>query len=457
MPSTPKLDFTFVPGPVATTFPLKRSHPARASTKDNSQRLPTPQVEMFAANKPAGLTLNTPSGGGLFGNTQSSTTAQQPASGGLFGGGANTQTQQQPASGGLFGNTASNQQTQQQVSTGGGGLFGGSTLGQPQQQQQSTGGGLFGASTTQNNQQQTGGGLFGASTALNTQQQQQPQQQSGGGLFGSTTQQKPAGLFGASSTAPAQQSTGAGLTMGQSTNQGAIPGVRIDLANVKGTTKFNDLTPELQREIETCDNIIQQYMSQAGQIKSFMTAHEGDLARLTHDVEWLTRKFDGVKTTLEDDVKMTAQLKEVVKSDADIAKAAFAGAEQLKLPAHYHTTWLTANKPAAKSKDKEEEPALEDCITLFSNEADRLSQMHQFQVQKVKEMEQHMPGVENGLYERMRALRDGAPHFAGFGFAVELLDTVKALGDEIVRAAGLIVESREKLTELQLRTLPSRK
>ncbi|CRK43871.1 hypothetical protein BN1723_019336, partial [Verticillium longisporum] len=214
-------------------------------------------------------------------------------------------------------------------------------------------------------------------------------------------------------------------------------GVRIDLANVKGTTKFNDLTPQLQREIETCDNIIQQYMSQAGQIKSFMTAHEGDLARLTHDVEWLTRKFDGVKTTLEDDVKMTAQLKEVVKSDADIAKAAFAGAEQLKLPAHYHTTWLTVNKPAAKSKDKEEEPALEDCITLFSNEADRLDQMHQFQVQKVKEMEQHMPGVENGLYERMRALRDGASHFAGFGFAVELLDTVKALGDEIVRAAGL--------------------
>ncbi|EEY22386.1 conserved hypothetical protein [Verticillium alfalfae VaMs.102] len=404
---------------------------------------------MFAANKPAGLTLNTPSsGGGLFGNTQSSTTAQQPASGGLFGGGANTQSQQQPASGGLFGNTASNQQTQQQGSTGGGGLFGGSTLGQPQQQQQqqSTGGGLFGASTTQNNQQQAGGGLFGASTALNTQQQQQqqPQQQSGG-LFSSTTQQKPAGLFGGSTAAPAQQSTGAGLTMGQSTNQGAISGVRID-----SQRQGHD-------QIETCDNIIQQYMSQAGQIKSFMTAHEGDLARLTHDVEWLTRKFDGVKTTLEDDVKMTAQLKEVVKSDADIAKAAFAGAEQLKLPAHYHTTWLTANKPAAKSKDKEEEPALEDCITLFSNEADRLNQMHQFQVQKVKEMEQHMPGVENGLYERMRALRDGAPHFAGFGFAVELLDTVKALGDEIVRAAGLIVESREKLTELQLRTVPSRK
>ncbi|KAM0326652.1 hypothetical protein ACHAQA_006521 [Verticillium albo-atrum] len=420
---------------------------------------------MFSANKPAGLTLNTPAsgGGGLFGNAQSSTTAQQPASGGLFGGGgANTQTQQQPAGGGLFGNTANNQQTQQQQGqTGGGGLFGGSTLGQPQQQQQQQqqgGGGLFGASTAQpQQQQQSGGGLFGASTAQNTQQQQ-PQQQQGGGLFGSTAQQKPAGLFGQSTAAPTQQqSTGAGLTMGQSTNQGAIPGVRIDLANVKGTTKFNDLTPELQREIETCDNIIQQYMSQAGQIKSFMTAHEGDLARLTHDVEWLTRKFDGVKTTLEDDVKMTAQLKELVKSDADIAKAAFGGAEQLKLPAHYHTTWLTANKPAAKSKDKEEEPALEDCITLFSNEADRLNQMHQFQVQKVKEMEQHMPGVENGLYERMRALRDGAPQFQGFGFAVQLLDTVKALGDEIVRAAGLIVESREKLTELQLRPLPSRK
>ena len=136
--------------------------------------------------------------------------------------------------------------------------------------------------------------------------------------------------------------------MGQSTNQQTVPGVRIDLANVRGTTKFSDLTPELQKEIETCDDVIRTFKGHADQIAQFRAGHKGDLERLTHDVSWLQRKFDGVKTTLEDDVKVVANMKDLIKSDADIAKAAFKGAEQLKLPAHYHTTWLTASKPAKK-------------------------------------------------------------------------------------------------------------
>ncbi|KAH6683616.1 hypothetical protein F5X68DRAFT_223285 [Plectosphaerella plurivora] len=421
--------------------------------------------------KPAGgglgLSINTASAnsgatqpaqtGGLFG---SSTTQQQPQqSGGLFGG-QNQQQAQQPQqggglfggaqakpAGGLFGSTPAQPQS--------GGLFGGG-----QQTQQPQSGGLFGGGQQQ--QQPQSGGLFGGGQQ---QQQQQPQQQSGG-LFGGGQQQQPqqqsGGLFGGGQQQQPQQQSGGlfggGLTMGQSTNQQTVPGVRIDLANVKGTTKFSDLTPELQKQVEQCDNIIQTFKGHADQIAQFRAGHTGDLERLTHDVNWLQRKFDGVKTTLEDDVKVVANLKDLIKSDADIAKAAFKGAEQLKLPAHYHTTWLTASKPAEKTPERDEgDPDLEDCITLFSKEAGRLDELHRFQVQKIREMEQHMPGVENGLYERMRALRDGAPQFPAFGYAVELLDVTKALGDEIVRAAGVIIETREKLTEIQLRPMPSRK
>ncbi|KAL2761019.1 hypothetical protein ACRALDRAFT_2024887 [Sodiomyces alcalophilus JCM 7366] len=384
--------------------------------------------------------------GGLSLNTTPANTGTTQTGGGLFG---NTQQNTQQKPGGLFGTTA-------QTQTGGTSLFG--------NQQQQGGGGLFGNQPQQQQPQQQTGSLFG-----------QQSTNTGGGLFGQSqnqTQQKPGGLFGQST---AQQSTGGGLTMGQSTNQQTVPGVRIDLANVKGTTKFNDLTPELQKEIEACDNMIQTFVSQAEQIKSFREGHKAELDQLTHDVEWLERKFNGVKTTLEEDVQMTAQLKDLVKSDAQIAKAAFSGAEQLKLPAQYHTTWLTASKPPPrKAKGSgaagaaggggggggtsgaagEEDADLEDCITLFSREAERLSQLHKSQVQKIKDLEHHMPGVQNGLYERMSALRDGAPQMAGFGFVVELLDTVKALNDEIVRAAGEIVETREKLTRLQLRSLP---
>lgn len=149
----------------------------------------------------------------MFGAKPATTTAPST---GLFG---QTQPTQQPAQtgGGLFGNTAS---------TTGGGLFGSTTnnsLGQLGQQNQQSGGGLFGAKPA------TGGGLFGGASATGTgtglfgqqpqqQQQQQPQTGTTGGLFGNLGQSQPAstGLFGSTTTQPAQQSTfgGGGLFSG---------------------------------------------------------------------------------------------------------------------------------------------------------------------------------------------------------------------------------------------------
>lgn len=193
-----------------------------------------------------GAAANTTGGGGLFGNTGNA----QSAGGGLFGG-SNTQQQntgtgfgggfgqqnQTQQSGGLFGNN------QQKPATGGG-LFGGgaatATSGSgglfgnnpQQQQQQGTGGGLFGSTNNASaggglfggNKPSTGGGLFGGGntqatggTSLFRGNNQQQQQATGGGLFGaSTNQQKPGGLFGATT-----QSSGGGLFGGQNQTQGS--------------------------------------------------------------------------------------------------------------------------------------------------------------------------------------------------------------------------------------------
>ncbi|OHE91929.1 nucleoporin NUP49/NSP49 [Colletotrichum orchidophilum] len=392
-------------------------------------------------------------GGGLFGNKPS--TPQQPATGGLFGSAQTQQPQQQQSSGGLFGaNQTQQQQPQQQT----GGLFGAAQTQQqqPQQQQQSGGlfganqakpatGGLFGQSTAQPQQQQsTGGGLFGGGNT-----QQTPQNQgTGGGLFGQSqaqTQPKPGGLFGQSQPAG---SSAPGLTMGQSTTQQSVPGVRVDMSNIKGTTRFNDLEQSIQSEMENCDLMIQRFMAHASEIRGFMAAHGGDLAQLTNDVNWLQRKYEGVKTTLDEDIVTLGHLKDLVKSDADIAKMAFAGADQLKLPAHYHQTWLTRGGPGGNTTNGNQDRNLEDVLTLFSNEADRLKELSQFQVQKIKEMEQHMPGVEHGLYERVRSLRDQT-QVPAFNMVLDLLETIKMMGDKIYEAAGSIVDVREKLTQLQ--------
>ncbi|KAJ0309591.1 hypothetical protein COL516b_002839 [Colletotrichum fioriniae] len=431
-------------------------------------------INTGAANAGTATTSAPSGGGGLFGNSTAATT--QPATGGLFGGtstgggglfGNKPSTPQQPATGGLFG-AAPAQQPQQQQS--GGGLFGGGQTQQQQQPAQHTGGGLFGGAATQQQQpqqQQSGGlfgaapakpatgGLFGASTAQPQQQQQstgglfggggnaqqtQQNQGMGGGLFGQSqaqNQPKPGGLF----SAP-------GLTMGQSTTQQSVPGVRVDMSNIKGTTRFNDLEQSIQSEMENCDLMIQRFMAHASEIRGFMAAHGGDLAQLTNDVNWLQRKYEGVKTTLDEDIVTLGHLKDLVKSDADIAKMAFAGADQLKLPAHYHQTWLTRGGSGGNTTNGNQDRNLEDVLTLFSNEADRLKELSQFQVQKIKEMEQHMPGVEHGLYERVRSLRDQT-QVPAFNMVLDLLETIKMMGDKIYEAAGSIVDVREKLTQLQ--------
>ncbi|KAF2277162.1 uncharacterized protein EI97DRAFT_432771 [Westerdykella ornata] len=146
----------------------------------------------------------TSTGGGLFGQNQQTQTQSQP-SGGLFGGFGQSGTQQQQQKpGGLFGSST--------TTTGGGGLFGqaaqpqqtgGGLFGQTQQTQPqgtslfgakpATGGGLFG-STTQQGTGTTSGGLFG-----NLGTSSQPTQRTS--LFGQQAQQqKPGGLFGASTT-----------------------------------------------------------------------------------------------------------------------------------------------------------------------------------------------------------------------------------------------------------------
>lgn len=153
-----------------------------------------------------------------FFSSQNNQTSQPPPAGGLFG--SSTQTSQ--AGGGLFGNSTQTSQPQQS-----GGLFGGSTT----QQSTGGGGGLFGSNTQQSNTT-GGGGLFGNTS--NQQQQgstsgmfgqstSQPQQSGGlfgGSLFGNTqnTQNKPGGLFGASSTNTGGNTGGGGLFGGNAQN-----------------------------------------------------------------------------------------------------------------------------------------------------------------------------------------------------------------------------------------------
>ena len=164
---------------------------------------------LFGSNN---TTSTTTTGGGLFGQQNQQQPAQQPAAtGGLFGGSNTSSLFGKPATpagqtGGLFGSTQP-----AQPAAPSGGLFGGGTT-------STTGGGLFGTSTTTpaQGQQPSTGGLFGGGGGLFGQQNQQTQQPAAtgttGSLFGGGLGTS-GGLFGGQQQQqqPAQQPAGSSL------------------------------------------------------------------------------------------------------------------------------------------------------------------------------------------------------------------------------------------------------
>ncbi|KAI1857492.1 hypothetical protein JX265_011227 [Neoarthrinium moseri] len=402
----------------------------------------------------------TPKPGGLFGSSTTATTQPQPQqqTGGLFGG-ASTATNQ-PASGGLFGsstaNNAAQPQQQQQQSTGG--LFGASTTNQNQNQQQPSGGGLFGntANTIQQQPQAQSTGLFGASTA-NTAQPQQQQQQQSGGLFGSSllggaTQQR-AGAFGGSLN-PQPTASLAG-TLGQSTNQ-PIPGVRIDLSNLRGTTRFNDLQEDLQKAILELDEKIQGYMNLKHELDAFMPAHGEMLSTIPNDVKFVQTKYDGVQGALRSDAEAIEQVQNLIVQDAEHARLSFRAVDNLKLPQQYHTGGLWSSRSQQGASANTEADG-QDIVSFFSKTSEEMDEQLKRYERNLSEIELHMNGIQGSLVDqlqKMMATRNGGPSPADETLA-ELGAALRDLQHSIIDVAQRVGGTNEAMTRLQLGDLIS--
>ncbi|EOD43806.1 putative nucleoporin nup49 protein [Neofusicoccum parvum UCRNP2] len=399
--------------------------------------------------KGGGLSINTGGGSSLFGN---STSTSQPQSGGsLFGAGTSTSTSQPQSSGGLFGTSTNNATPQAQ----GNSLFGGA-LNKPATPATTTStGGLFGGGatgTTPASQPQTGGSLFGGALGQNQQQgqqQQQPpqQQQQGAGLFGQSTQTAQTAtpsLFG-SSTAQTQnkpslfsnttntaqqpqqtslfgsamnntQQPAAGGLFGASAQnpnaggQATIPGVRIDLSQIRGSTRFSDLHEDVQKQIEQMDALIQQQISHHDQCQAFIDGRlKENISYLPNDVEWVNGKCEAVETALDNDSQAISQLKQTIKNDVENARITFRVLENLKLPTQFHYTgsmWSTAPAPAksASPDDPSADGSNTDLVSFFSSQTDEMDKTLEHQARLLSEIEQHLRTVEANTLQQGQEL-----------------------------------------------------
>jgi nucleoporin p58/p45 len=376
------------------------------------------------------LSINTGGGGGGGG-------------GGLFGGALGAPASQPSSTPSLFGgaNAASNTQQSAAPTTS---LFGAAQPAQQQQQQQQTPS-LFGSAQPAQQQQQQTNSLFGAKPA---QPQQQQQQQQTNSLFGSTTQQ-----------AQPQQSLFGGMgsqnrppTLGASTLGGAAAQpVQTTLDSMRGTTRFNELHPDLQNMIQQFDEGIQRKIGYCNQIRETLPNSEAEVATIAPDVAYVESFLATVEVGLDNDSANIARLRDLVKKDAEDATLSFRAIENQRLPAQFHyrnsanLTASSAKAPPTSGLDEDDPTKPVDLMSYFNRRTGELDRTLDVYQRQIREIEGHLRTMEAGTLEKAQQLTGSRS--APRDQRRELVEALKAIEGAILDSAKKVGQVRDEVTK----------
>lgn len=233
-----------------------------------------------------------------------------------------------------------------------------------------------------------------------------------------------------------------------------IPGVKIDVANLRGTTRFNDLHEELQKQIEHMDNVIQGQIKLKNDCSAIMAPHDSQLATVPSDVEFLRRKLVGLESSMAADAESISHVREFIKADAENAKLSFRAIDNLKLPPQFHVSGVWPTKPPSTDSRAQNgsESDVYDIVGFFSSNADELSATLAKYRKHIGEIEQHLRSVEESSAQQINSLiarrNDGSN-----GDEDEIRQLAYALTEfeqSILNVAGKVGGLRESIQKLQL-------
>ncbi|KAL8664944.1 MAG: hypothetical protein Q9202_002653 [Teloschistes flavicans] len=426
---------------------------------------------MFSRSQsgPGGLSINTNQANSL----PAPSASQPPASGSLFG-----SLQKDKPSTSLFGSSLSNSQPQQATSlfgsvnpqaaqgstaNAGGGLFGTANMSQQQSGQPATTS-LFGNAGTQSQNQQ-GGGLFGS--LGQNQTQQKPQTNS---LFGDLNKPKESQSIWDPSTqahVPAQrqsqQPSVFATSIGQYTqHQKTVPGVRVNLSELRPTTRFPDLHEQLQSLIENIDVFIQQQMKFQQECAALNPSIDKQCSEIPGDVEVCTKALDTMQQALENDAAAISQAKTLTKGDVANAKLSFTAVENMAVPQQYQATNVWALPMASRGagpslladEERKDGEGGANLVSFFSAQADEISKSLDNYRKHIFEVEAYLKGIEGNTMQQMQQLSFTQGHDNQTKSAEdqvrELAAVFKEFENGIISVAGKVGGVRENVQEVVL-------
>jgi len=251
---------------------------------------------------------------------------------------------------------------------------------------------------------------------------------------------------------------GAGLTSAQQALQQGqpplVPGVRIDLSNLRGTTRFNDLHEDLQKQIVAIDTFIQQQLDCKNQCDALVPAHQEMLSAIPNDADFCRRKLIGMEDAMESDIEKLSQVRELVKIDADHAKLSFKAIDNLRLPAQYHNAgiWAVRSTSTGAKTQVDGDGEAQDLVGFFSKTADELDGTLNKYRKNFSEIEYHLRSIESNTVQQTQALiaqRNGGS--GGQDDPIqELAAALREFEMSILGVAGKVGAAREGMQSLQL-------
>lgn len=255
----------------------------------------------------------------------------------------------------------------------------------------------------------------------------------GGSLFNRSTA-NPAPLAGS-------------LTMGQQQQQQqTVPGAKVDLTNIRPTTRFSDLHDDIKKEIEAIDAFIKQQESYAAQCEALIPKHSTNLDSVTPDVELITGKLETVELALENDSRDINSAKELIKADLADAARCIRVIENLQLPSQFHYGPSVGAGNRRKAGDDDYDV---DIVGYFTRQAESMQKTLGTFTANLGEIESHLRVIEASTIQRGQQLAaQKAGGTGGNNTVAELADTLRGFENGILNAAGFVGACREGVNEL---------
>lgn len=244
--------------------------------------------------------------------------------------------------------------------------------------------------------------------------------------------------------------------MGQGNTTASVqPGVKIDLSNIRPTTRFSDLHDDIKSQIEMIDNFIRQQESYASQCEAMLPSHSSNVATIPADVALIESKAETVELGLENDGRNISAAKETLKTDVKDLTRCMRIIENQSLPSRFHygpgglSSAAGGSAGAVAGLDDDYDV---DLLGYFSTQAAAMESARGGFEQNLAEIEAHLAVVERrtqSLIGEVGRDRASGPR-SGDDTVRELADTLRGFEGGILDAARRVGGCREGLEDLMM-------